>query len=90
MRIISVILLAFIYVNSFAVANSSEKGLSESTVASPKMRVVDRDGSYFKKVPCESIHKIKFCSRSEEVWLAKRKSQCKNKYNAFMSKPVGK
>tara|TARA_B110000014_G_scaffold69475_1_gene47428 strand:+ start:260 stop:520 length:261 start_codon:yes stop_codon:yes gene_type:complete len=50
----------------------------------PSMRPVDRDWSYFKSVPCERINDIVFHSRSEEMLLAKRKSQCVNQYKAFL------
>ena len=54
----------------------------------PKMRPVDRSWEYFKKVPCEEVKHLVFHSRSEEILVAKRKSQCTNKYDAFFSKPV--
>lgn len=55
---------------------------------SPKMLAVDRDWKYFKSVHCDDIAKVVFHSRSEEILLAKRKSQCLNKYNAFFPNPV--
>lgn len=54
----------------------------------PKMRAIDRDWEYFKAVPCERINKEVFHSRSEELLLAKRKSQCVNRYKAFLPKPL--
>ena len=54
----------------------------------PKMRPVDRDWEYFKKVPCERVDKEVFHSRSEEMLLAKRKSQCLKRYDAFFNKPI--
>ncbi|MGK0442997.1 MAG: hypothetical protein ACJA0N_002817 [Pseudohongiellaceae bacterium] len=53
-----------------------------------KMRPVDRDWSYFKAVSCERIQKHKFHSSTEEMLLAKRKSQCINKYQKFFSQPI--
>lgn len=54
----------------------------------PKMRAVDRDWEYFKSVPCERISSEVYHSQPEEILLAKRKSQCMNKYDAFFAKPV--
>lgn len=53
-----------------------------------KMRPVDRDWLYFKSVSCDDINRVVFHSRSEEILLAKRKSQCINKYKAFLPEPV--
>lgn len=54
----------------------------------PAMRPMDRDWSYFKDISCNQIHRIQFHSRSEEMLVAKRKSQCLHKYDAFMPKPI--
>ena len=53
-----------------------------------KMRVVDRDWQYFKTIPCKDVPKLKFHSRSEEMLIAKRKSQCLKQFDAFFSKPI--
>ncbi|ARN75866.1 hypothetical protein [Oceanicoccus sagamiensis] len=54
----------------------------------PSMRVVDRDWSYFKSIPCEQVNKLVFHSRSEEILLAKRKRQCVEQYKAFLPVPI--
>ncbi|WP_339668053.1 hypothetical protein [Dasania marina] len=61
---------------------------NEATEFQPKMRVIDRDWQYFKSVPCERIDKEIFHSRSEELLLVQRKSQCINRYKAFLPKPL--
>lgn len=55
----------------------------------PQMRAIDRNWSYFKSVPCDRVDKEVFHSRSEEILLAQRKSQCIDAYKAFLSKPLG-
>lgn len=76
----------------FTLSNGALADLSEVPVQpeglQPKMRPIDRDWSYFKTIPCERIKKEVFHSRSEELLLAQRKSQCINKYKAFLSQPV--
>ncbi|MEE8059937.1 MAG: hypothetical protein V3T17_19220 [Pseudomonadales bacterium] len=54
----------------------------------PTMRAVDRDWAYFKSVSCDDIGQVVFHSRSEEILLAKRKSQCLNQYKAFLPVPI--
>jgi hypothetical protein len=54
----------------------------------PTMRVVDRDWSYFKTVPCDRLSELTAHSRSEEILIAKRKNQCLNKYKAFLPQPI--
>lgn len=68
-------------------ANSVSLG-AQSGHVDPKMRAVDRDWDYFKSIPCDRLAKITFHSRSEEILLAKRKSQCIDKYKAFLPKPL--
>lgn len=58
--------------------------------SAPKMRTVDRDWEYFKAVPCEQVSQLVFHSDSEEILIAKRKSQCLNQYKAFFPNPIDK
>jgi hypothetical protein len=54
---------------------------------SPRMKVVDRDWSYFQDIPCKDIDKIKTYSAHEKKLLEKRKGECLNQYKAFFPKP---
>ncbi len=67
---------------------SSAQQSAETELRQPKMRPVDRDWAYFKSISCNDISRVVFHSRSEEMLLAKRKSQCLNKYKAFLPVPV--
>lgn len=62
--------------------------LPENTDPKAKMRPVDRDWQYFKTIPCKDVPELKFHSRSEEMLIAKRKSQCLKQFDAFFSKPI--
>ncbi|MBL4827512.1 MAG: hypothetical protein JKY66_07340 [Spongiibacteraceae bacterium] len=66
----------------------SEDRTTDSAVVKPRMRPVDRDWSYFKAIPCDELHQIVFHSRTEEILLAKRKSQCVSQYKAFLPTPI--
>ncbi len=59
----------------------------DKLVLRPSMKVVDRDWSYFKSIPCKDIDKVVFHSIEEEALLAKKKNQCMDRYKAFYSKP---
>lgn len=65
-----------------------QRGSVQSEHLEPKMRAVDREWDYFKQVHCDDIGRVVFHSRSEEILLAKRKSQCMSKYKAFLPNPV--
>ena len=85
------LLIPFIFVVMFfssGVVQSMPSTSEHDGAVTPKMRPVDRDWDYFKAVPCSELEKIVFHSRSEEMLLAKRKSQCVNKYKAFLPVPV--
>lgn len=73
-------------------AEAPHKSSDSELTAKPTMRPVDRDWQYFKAVPCEEVDKLVFHSRSEEIYVAKRKSQCKkqlmNQYKAFLPEPT--
>ena len=86
MRVI--MLLGLIMMSSSVFSNDSSHKEVVRLSPPPKMRAVDRDWEYFKAVPCKRIKSEVFHSRSEEILIAKRKSQCKNQYNAFFTKPV--
>ena len=81
------LLLSFLLLSPMTVAVSLGE-LEEEEQPQPKMRVVDRDWSYFQSFPCEKVHTLVHHSRSEEILIAKRKSQCMNRYKAFLPKPV--
>ncbi len=59
-----------------------------SSKLQPSMRAVDRDWDYFESIPCGQLAKQVFHSASEEKLLAKRKSQCLQRYKAFMPDTV--
>jgi len=72
-----------------SIALSVELGtLPEGAEPKAKMRSMDRDWHYFQSIPCKDVAKLKFHSRSEEMLIAKRKSQCLKQFDAFFSKPI--
>lgn len=85
LSLFAIVLLIIKPFDVYAAVNSSSK---ETQYEQPKMRVVDRDWQYFKTISCNLINDVKFNSRSEEILIAKRKSQCVNKYEAFLPKPI--
>ncbi len=84
MRLI-VVLLCFVCING---AHSASLSATTDNQQGPKIRAVDRDWSYFSKIPCDEVKQIVFHSDSEEILLAQRKRQCMDKYKAFLSTPV--
>ena len=79
------LLAATTSLSAYAASNVSA---NDTQQVKPKMHVVDRDWEYFKAISCSLINDVKFHSRSEEILVAKRKSQCVNKYEAFLPRPI--
>lgn len=86
MRRLSILFFGFLFASIVLAVDLGT--LPENTEPKAKMRPVDRDWQYFKTIPCKDIPKLKFHSRSEEMLIAKRKSQCLKQFDAFFSKPI--
>ena len=83
-----IVFLLFPFLGSMPLAQQVDNNKIIKLSPEPKMRPMDRDWDFFKNIPCDSLSNMVSYSQAEDILLAKRKSQCTDKYKAFFNRPL--